>query len=62
MDESLVLGGDLNFTMNKDEIWGRLGQEDKLSNYFLEKFEACNLVDVEPMVLRPTWFNNQEWG
>jgi len=58
MDESLLLEGDLNFTMNKDEIWGWMRREDKLSNYLLEKFEACNLVNVEPMVLRPTWFNN----
>jgi hypothetical protein len=57
MDDNLVLGGDLNVTVNKDEMWGRSGQEDKLCTFFLEKIEACNLIDVEPVVFRGTWFN-----
>jgi hypothetical protein len=58
LDESLIIGGDLNFTVNKDEMWGVQGWEDKLSNFFTKKFEACKLVDVEFMVLKPTWYNN----
>ena len=30
LDENLVLSGVLNFIVNKDEIWGMQGREDKL--------------------------------
>jgi hypothetical protein len=32
--ESLIIGGDLNFTINHDEIWGVIAWEDKLANFF----------------------------
>jgi hypothetical protein len=46
--------GDLNFTMNKDEVWGVEGREDKLFTFFLDKMETHKLIDVEPIVMRPT--------
>lgn len=59
-DDNLILGGDLNLTVHKDEIWGSQGRVDKLSHFFLDRFKACNLIDVESVSLKPTRFNNRE--
>lgn len=58
-DDNIIIGDDLNLTINKEEIWGDQGREDKLSHFFLNKFETRNLVDVESVSLKPTWYNNQ---
>lgn len=58
-DDNISIGGDLNLTINKDEIRGDRGREDMLSHFFLDKFETRNLVDVESVSLKPTWYNNQ---
>lgn len=59
-DDNLILGGDLNLTVHKDEIWGSQGRVDKLSHFFQDRFEACNRIDVESVSLKPTRFNNRE--
>jgi hypothetical protein len=64
--ESLIIGGNLNFTLSRDEIWGVSAREDKLAGFFQDKLEMTSLVDVmtslvdvEPTLMRPTWCNNR---
>ena len=49
----LILGGDLNFTLFGREVWGLSTQQHHLVNYFTPKFKATQLVDIEPLALRP---------
>jgi hypothetical protein len=42
--DNLIIGGDLNLTLNKDKIWGTNALEDNLTHYFVEKFELASWV------------------
>jgi hypothetical protein len=53
---NIVMDGDLNFSMRKDEIWEGVSFHDPLANYFLNKAEV-GLLDVELVKLIPTWRN-----
>jgi hypothetical protein len=53
----LILAGDLNFTLNSNEIWGLAALIDPLSLYFKELFDNSSLVDVALAELAPTWRN-----
>jgi hypothetical protein len=57
----LILAGDLNFTLNSDEIWGTTTLLDPLAPFFKDLFDNSPLVDVAPTELVPTW-RNEEWG
>jgi hypothetical protein len=35
------MGGDMNFTTSREEIWGSFPREDVLNNYFLNNFELA---------------------
>ena len=61
-EESLIIGGDLNFTINNDEIWGDFSQVDKMGEFFVQKLEPLNLIDAEPTILNPTRRNNKKGG
>lgn len=54
---NLVIGGDLNFMLSRYEIWGSVAHVDVQSEYFLHKIKSVNLVDVEPIKLKPNWCN-----
>jgi hypothetical protein len=52
--QSVILGGDLNFSLGLSEVWGMHAREDPLAGYFTQKLVACKLVDIEPTRLKPT--------
>ena len=43
---NLVLGGDLNLTLNSSEIWGQKASPDPLTHHFLSLFKSVALVDL----------------
>jgi hypothetical protein len=57
--DNLIIRGNLNFTLNREEIWRLFSREDSLSNYFINKFELVEWVDVKPTQIFPTWSNNK---
>ena len=57
--DSVILGGDLNFTMGQSEVWGPHAQTDLLTGYFTQKSKESLLLDIEPIKLKPTWRNNR---
>jgi hypothetical protein len=52
--DELIVGGDLNFIVNKEDIWGFVVREDKLAPFFRDQIECHGLIYVEPVLLRPT--------
>jgi hypothetical protein len=54
----LVIGGDMNMTLNYREVWGDSVRSNRLFNFFQSHFEASIWVDIEAIKLRPTWNNN----
>jgi hypothetical protein len=57
---SVILGGDLNFTLSVVEVWGAGNCMDPLSDYFGSLFLDSKLVDILPNKLLPTWSNGRE--
>jgi hypothetical protein len=41
------------------EVWGTHARVDPLTGYFTQKIVECNLLDIEPVKLKPTWRNNR---
>lgn len=56
--DSLVIGGDMNLTLNYIEVWGHSVMSDRLVDFFQYHFEASRWVNIEPIKLRPTWNKN----
>ena len=52
--DSVVLGGDLNFSLGQSEIWGPHAQADSLAGFFVQKLMEKGLLDIEPAKLKPT--------
>ena len=52
--DSVVLGGDLNFSLGNNEVWGPHAQVDSLAGYFVQKLVEKGLLDIEPIKLKPT--------
>jgi hypothetical protein len=46
MEGGLIIGGDLNLTINSSDVWSDHARLDPLSNYFLNMFTSVGLVDV----------------
>ena len=59
--ENLIIGGDLNFSLGQAEVWGPHAKPDLLSDYFTRLLVDKGWLDVEPVILKPTWKNNR-WG
>lgn len=59
-DQQVILGGDLNFSLGFSEVWGTHARADPLTSFFTQKMVECNLLDIEPIKLKPTWRNNRE--
>ena len=57
--ESVILGGDLNFSLGQAEVWGPHTRADLLIDYFTQKLVERNWLDIEPIKLKPTWRNNR---
>jgi len=55
--ENLLIAGDLNLTLNMDEIWGSNRKKDTIAERLKNEFLKRNLVDVIPSQMRPTWEN-----
>jgi hypothetical protein len=43
-DERLIIGGDLNFTMNRSEVWGDSARVDRLVDFFKQHIKLAGLV------------------
>ena len=56
---SLIMGGDLNFSMGYSEIWGTKARVDPLSDFFNRQLDGLGLVDIAPVVFLPTWSNRR---
>jgi hypothetical protein len=50
---NIIMGGVLNFTVKKVEIWAKLSREDPMVDFFTQKCEEVGLVNVEPMKCTP---------
>lgn len=57
--DNLILGGDLNFTLNARECWGERVRIYPLAKYFSKLFKDLNLVDVETHKVVPIWMNSK---
>lgn len=53
-DENLIVGVDLNFSLDALEIWGIHGHPDLLEIFFSHLIESHKLCDVDPVKLKPT--------
>ena len=56
---NLILGGDLNLTLNTLETWGTKVVLDPFASHFKLLFDSVNLVDVDPLDVGPTWRNGR---
>ena len=56
---NLILGGDLNLTMNAVETWGRRAVLDPLVSHFKCLFDSVGLLDISPNIIGPTWRNGR---
>ena len=52
--DSLVIGGDFNFSLGHNEVWGPRAQVDSLAGFFVQKLVERGLLDIEPVKLKPT--------
>ena len=57
--ENLIIGGDLNFSLGQAEVQGPHARPDLLSDYFTRLLVDKGWLDVEPILLKPTWKNNR---
>ena len=58
MDTNLIMGDDLNFTLNHGELWGSTAHLNLLADYFIQELEMTRMVDLELTKIKPTWANN----
>lgn len=56
---NVILGGDLNFIVSAEEIWGQGARMDPLGPSFIEFFKSHGLVDIELVDMKPTWRNRR---
>jgi len=56
--DDLIMAGDLNLTINSEEIWGEIAQVDSLASFFKELFSKNKLVDVALAEVVSTWRND----
>jgi hypothetical protein len=50
---NIIIGGDLNFTIGRNEVWDLHDREDKLENYFIDHLESVGWVDLDQSRLSP---------
>lgn len=54
-----LMGGDLNYTLCGDEVWGSARKMDPLVGCIREALLQHNLTDISPQSLGPTWDNGR---
>jgi hypothetical protein len=52
-----IIGGDLNFSMSLQEVWGLNPRLDAQIIFFNAFIQANRLVYIDPHKLTPTWYN-----
>jgi len=57
--DDIIIGGHLNFTLKRCEVWGEISKEDILDDNLLQKLDKVNLSDMEPLKITPTWRNDK---
>lgn len=58
--EYLMIAGDLNFTLNMEEIWGVSKKKDPLAEKIkIELLVRRNYIDIRPSHMLPTWENGR---
>ena len=55
----MTIAGDLNFTLSENEIRGHKAKQDPLCFDFSDLFDRVEMVDVEPLLICPTWINGR---
>ena len=55
----MIIGGDLNFSLGQDEVWGPHAHANLLTDYSTWNLVERNWLDIEPIKLKPTWKNNR---
>jgi hypothetical protein len=55
--DSLILGGDINFSVGAAEIWGPKTRTNPLYVFFIHILDEKGLSDVALVKLNPTWRN-----
>ena len=58
-NDSLILGGDLNFSLGSSKCWVSKETSDPLSIFFLEALDNKGFIDIDPINLNPTRQNCQ---
>jgi hypothetical protein len=56
-DNLLILGGDLNFSMEVVESWVEMAKADSLSHFFMHKMVEVGIIYIVPINLCLTWIN-----
>lgn len=49
------MGEDFNFPLGNSAIWGDNALVDPLTDLFVRRLEDSELIDIEPIKLKPTW-------
>lgn len=61
-EDNLIFGGDLNFTLARNEVWGSNTRLDELSNFLNQMILDFKMIDDHPWKLSPTWRNGRTVG
>jgi len=51
--DNVIIGGDLNFMMRRQRVYGKDGNPNSLRNFFIHKFKNVSLYDMKTMKLTP---------
>jgi hypothetical protein len=55
--KNLIIGGDLNFSLGEEEIWGPSAHPDPQTTLFSHLLATNSIIDIVPTKLLPTWRN-----
>jgi hypothetical protein len=58
-DNNLIIGGDMNFTVRRSEIWGGMARPKIFHDYFIYHIRSAELINVERKKINPTWPNKK---